>query len=102
MSLPDDTADDITLTLRFGTELPPADVLIEHIGHHIRQDFKETKLTGISVRNHPFEGPEVFDDVPQNEPYTSPGRAADTSPASEPQSPWPLVDSVIRSLRNRK
>ena len=117
----------ITLTFTFDDNPPPADVLVEHMGFTIRQDFKETKLADIKVRQHPFEGPEVFDDTPQREEYTGPRREEKLSvydygtpvfpgasnhsylgPAFEeekeegPVSPWPLVDRVIRSLRNRK
>lgn len=75
----------ITLAFVFAKETPPVDVLIEHLAFHIRNDFQETELT--TVRNHPFEGPEVFDDYIQTEEFVS---------------PWPHVDSAIRGLRDSR
>lgn len=42
------------------------------------------------TRNHPFEGPEVFDDNVQIESYDG------------PKSPWPTVDEALRSLRESR
>lgn len=83
----------ITLTFDFGTGVPPVDVLIEHLAYTVRNDFKETTLD--AVRNHPFEGPEVFDDEPQLEEFDG----ATKADVFRELSPWPLVDKLIESLR---
>lgn len=90
-----------TLTFHFGGNPPPADVLIEHLAYAIASDFKETKLTDIKVRNHPFEGPEVFDDYPQLEAFDKPQVAPMTTGTELPASPWPNIDRAIRAVRKK-
>lgn len=87
---------DITLTFAFADGEPPADVLIEHLAYAIKSDFKETTLT--DIRQHPFDGPEVFDDHVQHEEFGDPAH----SDGGVALSPWPHVDSVIRSLRKSR
>lgn len=87
----------ITLTFAFAKGTPPADVLIEHLAYHIRNDLQETELT--TVRNHPFEGPEMFDDYIQTEEFVAPEH---TDGGVKLDSPWPHVDGAIRGLRNSR
>ena len=82
----------IVLDFDFGKGVPPVDVLIEHLAYTVRNDFKETEL--VAVRNHPFEGPEVFDDEPLVE-----AECAVKAEVFRELSPWPTVDEVIKSLR---
>lgn len=74
------------------TEHPvPPDVLIEHLAVALR-DFNFLGKVGINMtsaattetyenRAHPFDGPEVFDDSPQLEPYTGPRPAQLNKPS---------------------
>lgn len=79
----------VVLAFEFGKNPPPADVLIEHVAFAVRNDFKETEL--VAVRNHPFEGPEVFDDVVTEETFKE---------VLDGLNPWPTIDEVVKSLRN--
>lgn len=64
-----------TYTLEITTKRSiPTDVLVENIGYHLRAHsggtkIKVTNVVGLELtepagRQHPFEGPEVFDDEP--------------------------------------
>ena len=93
----------IALTFTFGRGVPPTDVLVEHLAYTVRNDFKESEL--MAIRNHPFEGPEVFDDEPQLEEFESPVSAGERVLKKQPdgvESPWPTVDEVIKSLRGEE
>lgn len=84
----------------------PEDVLVEHIGYALRgivdparrkADSQTVKIRVVEVkrpRQHPFEGPEVFDDEPGaklEEPIRWDGRGyirGPVTPLSEEQEPW--------------
>lgn len=74
--------------LRITTENPiPDDVIVEHIAVALR-DFKFAGKVDVQMaRQHPFDGPEVFDDY---------------VPAGMPEDPFPLTTQVIDKLKETR
>lgn len=103
---PDPDTDTTTIRLRWGTPAAPESVVEDLITWTLDNHFRESVVKVDSVRNHPFEGPEVFDDSVKLEDYTG-YRADEPVFADEAgtelgklNSPWPLIDEAIRDLRN--
>lgn len=104
----------------------PPDVLIEHLAVALRE-FKfagktsialrgqtttlEHKMETKTVRNHPFEGPEVFDDYFAPKPPTTgtvnegsflaPG-APGSFETQLPEDPYPLTTRVIDAIKETR
>lgn len=87
---------DYLLTVR--SESPvPQDVLVEHVAVAL-QDFKEVKMTVLptvqttmtaSKKPHPFDGPEVFDDVETEQDILA-------------MDPYPTVTRALSAIAARK
>jgi hypothetical protein len=83
------------LTVR-SEEPIPEDVLVEHVAVALR-DFKFTGKVDVQVaRQHPFDGPEVFDDYFAPKPPTT-GTASEGSFAVI--DPYPNVTEAAMQLR---
>lgn len=109
----------------------PHDVLVEHIAVCLNSlnftgkvNITMNSATSTRPRQHPFDGPEVFDDDVQLEPYTGPretvltkkqiqdkafndgmdalqafARVASKSVSDMPEDPYPNVTRAISSLK---
>lgn len=87
--------------LRITTENEvPDDVLVEHIAVALR-DFKFAGKVDVQMaRNHPFEGPEVFDDYRPASP-TDVG-AQELLEEMGVEDPFPLTTQVIDRLKETR
>lgn len=78
----------------------PDEVLMEHLTWSVDQ-LTETpgvikiESAGGTVRNHPFEGPEVFDDY-------IPNVSRGTHTEGGFVNPWPHIDAALRALRESR
>lgn len=95
------------------TEHPvPPDVLIEHLAVALR-DFHFLGKVGINMTSaattetyenkaHPFDGPEVFDDSPQLEPYDGPRGTHAEGGFMGLADPFPLTTHAIDYLKDSR
>lgn len=99
------------LAVRTENPVPP-DVLIEHLAVALR-DFHFLGKVGINMTSaattetyeneaHPFDGPEVFDDSPQLEPYDGPRGTHAEGGFMGLADPFPLTTHAIDYLKDSR